>query len=155
MNTQFQTNPAKAAVTCDSPTAEDWKNAFSQHTPEGFAAAFAPDIVLEATTLNVPVRGRDKVKLVMAAASKIYKSLKFTDMISAGPKQYLEWIAEAHAGETFSGVTVLARDANGSIVHDAIHHRPMKAAIFFAQTLRENLRDEIEPAHFLSEQVIP
>ena len=132
-----------------SDPAEDWKNAFSQRTPEGFAAAFTPDVVLEATILDVPVRGRDKVKLVMAAASKIYKSLQFTDMISTGRKQYLEWIAEAHAGVTFSGVTVLARDANGSIVHVAIHHRPMKAAIFFAQTLRENLRDDIDPAHFL------
>jgi hypothetical protein len=129
--------------------AEDWKNAFSQRTPEGFAAAFAPDIELEATTLNLPVRGRDKVKLVMAAASKIYKSLQFTDMISAGPKQYLEWIAEAHAGVRLSGVTVLTRGVNGSIVHVAIHHRPMDAAIFFAETLRENLRNDIDPAHFV------
>jgi carboxymethylenebutenolidase len=138
-------------MTRDSSSAGDWKGAFAQRTAAGFAAAFAEDIVLEATTLNRPVQGREQVKVVMAAASKLYKSLEFTDTATVGAKQYLEWVAEAHAGVKFSGVTVLTRDTTGSIVHVAIHHRPMEAAIFFSETMGKSLRDELDPTYFLNE----
>jgi hypothetical protein len=88
----------------------------------------------------------------MSAASKIYKSLEFTKDVSAGNKQFLEWVAEAHAGVKFRGVTVLTRDATGSIVHAAIHHRPMPTAMFFSQLLGNSLRGVIDPEHFLFER---
>jgi hypothetical protein len=143
--------PVEAIVTSDSTSAGDWKSAFTKRTADGFAEAFAEDIILEATTLNKPVQGRDKVKVVMAAASKIYKSLDFTATATVGAKQYLEWVAEAHAGVQFSGVTVLTRDTTGSIVHVAIHHRPMEAAIFFSETMGKSLRGELDPTYFLNE----
>jgi carboxymethylenebutenolidase len=141
----------EASMTSDSSSAGDWKGAFAKRTAEGFAEAFAEDIVLEATTLNRPVQGREKVKVVMAAASKLYKSLEFTDTATVGAKQYLEWVAEAHAGVKFSGVTVLTRDTTGSIVHVAIHHRPMEAAIFFSETMGKSLLGELDPTYFLNE----
>ena len=104
--------------------------------------------MLEATILNSPVQGREKVKLIMAAASRVYKSLQFTDAVSAGHKQYLEWIAEAYADIKFQGVTVLTRDATGSILHVAIHHRPLPAAMFFSELLGKSLRGVIDPEHF-------
>ena len=66
-----------------SDIARDWTDAFAQRTAEGFAEAFAENVVLEATILVNPVQGRDNVKQVMAAASKIYKSLEFTKAVSA------------------------------------------------------------------------
>src|SRR5262245_56233685 len=106
----------------DSNT-DDWKSAFAQRTAEGFAGAFAQDIVLEATVLNMPVRGQDSVKQVLAAATDLYKSVQFTHTSSARHKQYLEWIAEAHNGVKFKGVTALTRDPAGLIIRSAIHHR--------------------------------
>jgi len=138
-------------MTRDSSNAGDWKGAFAKRTAAGFAEAFAEDIVLEATTLNRPVQGHEKVKVVMAAASQLYKSLEFTDTATVGTKQYLEWVAEAHAGVKFSGVTVLTRDTTGSIVHVAIHHRPMEAAIFFSETMGKSLRSVLDPTYFLNE----
>jgi hypothetical protein len=141
----------EAIMTRDSSSAGDWKGAFATRTAAGFAEAFAEDIVLEATTLKRPVQGREQVKVVMAAASKLYKSLEFTDTATVGAKQYLEWVAEAHAGVKFSGVTVLTRDTTGAIVHVAIHHRPMEAAIFFSETMGKSLRGALDPTYFLHE----
>jgi hypothetical protein len=138
-------------LTSDSSSGDDWKDAFAKQTAEGFAGAFAEDIVLEATTLNRPVQGREKVTMVMAAASKLYKSLDFTETATVGAKQYLEWVAEAHAGVQFSGVTVLTRDTTGAIVHVAIHHRPMAAAIFFSETMGKTLSGQLDPTYFLNE----
>ena len=141
----------EASITSESSSAGDWKGAFAKRTAAGFADAFAEDIVLEATTLTRPVQGREKVKVVMAAASKLYKSVAFTATATVGAKQYLEWVAEAHAGVQFSGVTVLTRDTTGAIVHVAIHHRPMEAAIFFSETMGKSLRGELDPTYFLKE----
>jgi hypothetical protein len=141
-------------VTNENSSVHDWADAFARRTAEGFAEAFAENVVLEATTLVNPVQGRENVKQVMSAASKIYKSLEFTKAVSAGNKQFLQWVAEAHAGVKFRGVTVLTRDATGSIVHAAIHHRPMRAAMFFSQLLGNSLRGVIDPEHFLFERIV-
>ena len=143
------TQPSAGTVTNENSSAHDWTDAFARRTAEGFAEAFAENIVLEGTALVSPVQGREKVEQVMSAASKIYKSLEFTNAVSAGNKQFLEWVAEAHAGVKFEGVTVLTRDATGLIVHAAIHHRPMRAAIFFSQLLGNSLRGVIDPEHLL------
>jgi pimeloyl-ACP methyl ester carboxylesterase len=150
----LQRQPNGGTMIKEDSNAHDWTDAFAQRTAEGFADAFAENVVLEATTLVNPVQGRENVKQVMSAASKIYKSLEFTKAVSAGDKQFLEWVAEAHAGVKFRGVTVLTRDATGSIVHAAIHHRPMRAAMFFSELLGKNLRGVIGPEHFLGERVV-
>jgi pimeloyl-ACP methyl ester carboxylesterase len=132
-----------------SDTAGDWKNAFSQKTATSFADAFADDVILEASAMNEPVVGRDNVKRVMAAASKIYESLTFTDQSAPDSRQYVEWKAEAFGGFRLSGVTILTRDESGAIGHIAIHHRPMQGAILFSTRLGESLRGEIDSKHFL------
>jgi SnoaL-like protein len=126
-----------STMTNENSSARDWTDAFGRRTADGFAEVFAESVVLEATTLVNPLQGREKVKQAMAAASRICRSLEFTNAVSAGDKQYLEWVAEAHGGVKFRGVTVLTRDATGSIVHAAIHHRPMRAAMFFLRIARE------------------
>ncbi|MDB5576603.1 MAG: alpha/beta hydrolase [Bradyrhizobium sp.] len=129
--------------------ASDWKGAFAKQSSAAFGQAFAAGVVLEASSMIAPVRGRKNVQRVMEAASKVYRSLTFTDQASAGAKQYVEWVAEAHEGVAFAGVTVLTRDDEGAIVHVAIHHRPMDAAIFFSRKMGESLSGVIGPGHFL------
>ena len=133
-------------------SARDWTDAFARRTTDGFAEALAENVVLEATTIVKPLQGREKVKQVMAAASRIYKSLEFTNTVSARDRQYLEWVAEAGGGVKFRGVTVLTRDATGSIVHVAIHHRPMLAAMLFSLLLGKSLNGVVDPEHFLGQQ---
>jgi hypothetical protein len=60
-------------------SAANYKAVFAQGSASAFAVVFAEDVVLEAAGAYWPVSGRENVKRVMEAASKIYESLQFTD----------------------------------------------------------------------------
>lgn len=146
-----------SAIGSPRPTAAaagDWKDAFARKTSEAFGSAFADDIILEASTLVAPVHGRDAVQKVMEAASSVYASLDFTEQATSGNKQYVEWVATAHEGVEFRGVTVLTRNVSGAIAHVAIHHRPMEAAIFFSRLLGEKLKHSLPAGHFLERDLL-
>ncbi|MDQ7809017.1 alpha/beta fold hydrolase [Amycolatopsis sp. A133] len=128
--------------------AAGWTQAFADKSAESFAQAFAEGVVLEASVLARPVRGRDAVKKVMGTASGIYESLEFTEQSHEDNRSYLEWRAVAFGGTEFAGVTVLTRDDGGEIVHAAIHHRPLGAALRFSLELRDRLTGEIPSDHF-------
>jgi hypothetical protein len=133
----------------------DWKGAFAQRSAGAFADAFADDVVLEATTLHKPVSGRENVKQVMEAASKIYESLVFTDQAADGRRQYVEWKARAFGGVELDGVTVITRNEVGAICRLAIHHRPLHAAMLFSTRIGERLQGVIDPVHFLAATNLP
>jgi ketosteroid isomerase-like protein len=127
---------------------QSWTDAFARKSADAFAAAFADDVVLEGSALTRPIEGRDRVMRVMATASTIYESLVFTHEASAGGRSYLEWEATAFGGVVLRGVTVLTKDADGRIVHAAIHHRPLGAALRFSAELGERLTGALDAACF-------
>lgn len=128
--------------------AGDWRSAFANKSAAQFDDAFADDVVLEASVLNFPVAGRENVKTVLAAASKLYEKLDFTNRAAEGSRQYLEWTAQAFDGVQFGGITILTRDDAGAIKHIAIHHRPLQALLQFSSRLGEALDGEIDAKHF-------
>ena len=138
-----------------SDAAGDWKGAFAERSASAFADAFSDDVVLEASALNAPIVGRENVKRVMEAASKVYESLIFTDQAVEGRRQYVEWKARAFDGVDLSGVTVITRNEAGSISHLAIHHRPLQGALLFSHRLGERLRGVIDPSHLLASSRLP
>jgi hypothetical protein len=138
-----------------SDIASDWTGAFAERRASAFAAAFADDVVLEASTLNKPIFGRENVQHVMQAASEMYERLVFTAKAVHGHRQYLEWTAIAFHGVELVGVTVITRNEGGSISRLAIHHRPLEGALLFSQRLGEQLRDVIDPSHFFSISNLP
>jgi hypothetical protein len=75
------TNTASFEPTSD--IASDWTGAFAERRASAFAVAFA-DVVLEASALNRPSFGREKVQHVMEAASKIYEHLVFAAKAADG-----------------------------------------------------------------------
>jgi hypothetical protein len=113
-----------------------------------FGEALADDVVLEASVMRRPIEGRDSVMRVMGIASEVYESLVFTHEASDGPRSYLEWGATAFGGVVLYGVTVLTTDQDGRIVHVAVHHRPLRAALRFSQEMRERVADVVDPGHF-------
>ena len=135
-----------AAAAANAPGG--WTRAFEQKTASAFADAFAPDIVLEATTLAQPVVGAENVKTVMSEASRIYEALAFTQQASDGPRTYLEWEAQAFGGEKLSGITILTKDDAGRIVRAAIHPRPLGGALKFSAELGRRLQGRIDASHF-------
>jgi hypothetical protein len=147
------TNMASFEPTGD--IAGDWTGAFAERRASAFAAAFADDVVLEASTLNKPIFGRENVQHVMQAASEMYERLVFTAKAAHGHRQYLEWTAIAFHGVELAGVTVITRNEGGSISRLAIHHRPLQGALLFSQRIGERLRDAIDPSHFISVSNLP
>jgi hypothetical protein len=139
---------ASLANTADSVRSQQWTQAFAKKSEDAFADAFDPQVTLDASTLAVPVQGLAQVKAVMAAASKIYESLVFTQEAVKGERSYLEWKAVAFGGQELRGVTVLEKNAAGKIVNVAIHHRPLRAALRFSTELGERLRGTIDASHF-------
>ena len=125
-----------------------WRNAFAHKSADEFGAAFADDVVLEASTLLHPIAGREQVKRVMVTASQIYQSLVFTHEASAGSRTYVEWEVSAFDGVVMNGVTILTKDERGQIVRAAIHHRPLAAALRFSAELRERLHGLVDAGHF-------
>jgi NADPH2:quinone reductase len=125
-----------------------WTEAFAAKSAQQFGATLADDVVLEAANLRRPVEGREQVERVMATASGIYESLRFTHEVSSGPRTYLEWEATAFGGLALSGVTILTMDDSGQVVHAAIHHRPLGAALRVSAELRKRLTGVIDPSCF-------
>ena len=99
-----------------APTTDGWRRSFADQSLSQFAEQFADEIVLEATTLAKPVKGKHSVAAVLATASSIYESLEFTAEAQSASTTYLQWRATAFGGMQIEGVTVLERDARSKIV---------------------------------------
>jgi pimeloyl-ACP methyl ester carboxylesterase len=131
--------------------ASGWRHAFADQSQSSFADEFADDIVLEASTLAKPIKGKQQVSAVMAQASSIYESLEFTAEAHNGSTTYLQWRATAFGGMEIKGVTILDRDGSGKIVAAAIHHRSLAAVLRFSAEIRDRLDGVVATDHFLME----
>jgi surfactin synthase thioesterase subunit len=145
---EFLAQNDAGGITAAGVRSQVWTDAFASKSAEQFGAAFADDVVLEGTALTRPVEGREQVMRVMGTASGIYDSLLFTREATGGPRTYLEWEATAFGGVVLEGVTVLTKDGSGQVVHAAIHHRPLGAALRFSRELRKRLTGVVDPGYF-------
>jgi hypothetical protein len=128
-----------------------WQEGFAQQSRSTFAAEFADDVVLDATTLVAPIQGRELVATVMATASSIYETLDFTESAHAGSTSYLQWRATAFGGMEIRGITILDRDADGKVTRAAIHHRPLPMVLRFSAEMRKRLSGVAAAEHFIGQ----
>ena len=135
----------------NTATASGWRQGFAQQSQATFADEFTDEVVLDATTLVKPIRGKQQVAQLLATASSIYESLEFTAEAHDASTTYLQWKATAFGGVQIGGITILDRDANGKIVSAAIHHRPLGAVLRFATEIRNRTGGVIPADHFLQE----
>ncbi|MGU3433035.1 nuclear transport factor 2 family protein [Actinomycetes bacterium M1A6_2h] len=98
---------------------QGWTEAFAAKTEDAFGDAFAENVVLEATTLRVPVSGRED-----------------------------EWEATAFGGTELRGITVLRKNEARQIERVAIHHRPLDVLLTFSDKLGKLTDGLIAPGHF-------
>ncbi|MGV9352129.1 nuclear transport factor 2 family protein [Streptomyces misionensis] len=125
-----------------------WTGAFAAKEEDGFTRALAEDVVLEASALRRPLRGRETVTLVMATASRVYESLEFTRETRDGDRSYLEWEATAFGGMRLLGSTILVRNDAGEITRAIIQHRPLPALLAFSAELGRLLDGRVEDGTF-------
>ncbi len=130
---------------------EGWRRGFADQSQSAFAQQFADEIVLEATTLAKPVKGKRSVAAVLATASSIYESLEFTAEVQSASTTYLQWRATAFGGIQIDGVTVLERDVSSKIVAAAIHHRPLGPVLRFSAEILDRFAGMIPADQFLKE----
>jgi hypothetical protein len=69
---------------------QPWTDAFEKRSTEGFEAALAPDVVLNASALVKPIVGRDLVKINMRTASTMYEHLAFLAPAKSEGRTWLE-----------------------------------------------------------------
>ncbi|SER46484.1 SnoaL-like domain-containing protein [Lentzea xinjiangensis] len=128
----------------------DWTDAFAEKSSAAFGAAFAEDVVLEASVLRRPITGRRQVAHVLEVASGIYESLTFEHQTVDGDRTYLEWEAVALGGTVLRGVTVLTRNSGGLVTRAAIHHRPLDAVLAFSAEVARRTSGVVEASYFAS-----
>ncbi|MEU9318310.1 nuclear transport factor 2 family protein [Streptomyces sp. NPDC048295] len=121
-----------------------WTQAFAAREEDAFAGAFAQDVVLEAPTLNRPVKGREIVALIMGAASRIYESLVFTHEAHNRDRSYVEWEAAAFGGTQLLGSTILVRNENGEIAKAVVQHRPLSGVLAFSAEMGRQLKGQVD-----------
>ena len=79
---------------------EDWVAIVQRNGTEEFAAAFAPNPVLDTSVMNGPCVGVEAIASFFAAtAGGMYDSLAFTNETIDGAKTYLEWEGKAFGKE--------------------------------------------------------
>jgi len=109
-----------------------------------FAAAFAPNAVLDTSVLNGPCIGADAIGSFFAATGGgMYDSLVFTNETIDGRKTYLEWQGKAF-GKDVGGTTILTRDDVGLIQSIRLYHRPTPVLIQFSRELAKRLKGKVD-----------
>ncbi|THD50535.1 hypothetical protein [Phenylobacterium sp.] len=116
-----------------------WLEIIRRPTSTAFAAAFAPDVVLEGGVLLQPVVGPTEVRRVFEATKSLYDAIGFTLEETVAARTYLHWEGRFE-GRPVSGLTVLTRTATGLIGSIALYHRPLAQVVGFASELSRRLR---------------
>jgi hypothetical protein len=115
-----------------------WLEIIQRPTQTAFAAAFALDVVLEASVLAQPLVGPVALRGFFEATRAMYDALAFTYESAGERRIYLEW-AGRYQGRDVAGITLLSKAENGLITAVVLHHRPLDQVIAFAADLEERL----------------
>jgi hypothetical protein len=118
----------------------DWRTLVRKNGTKEFAAAFAANPVLDASTMAGPCVGIDAIGSFFAATtSGMYDSLTFTDETVAGSKTYMEWEGRAF-GTDVGGATIVTRNEAGLIEGIRLYHRPLQVVQLFSAELAKRLK---------------
>ena len=123
---------------------EDWVAIVQRNGTEEFAAAFAPNPVLDTSVMNGPCVGVEAIASFFAAtAGGMYDSLAFTNETIDGAKTYLEWEGKAF-GKEVGGTTILTRNEAGLIQSIRLYHRPLQMVVMFSVELGRRLEGKAD-----------
>lgn len=137
-----------SAETAPRKPGEGWRAIVRKNGTPEFAAAFAPNPVLEASVMNGRLIGVEAIGSFFAAAtSGMYDSLAFTNETVDGVKTYLEWEGKA-SGRDVGGTTILTRNEAGLIESVRLYHRPLQILVLFSAEMAKRLQGKVDPSLF-------
>lgn len=109
--------------------------AFPQERTKEFAAAFAPNPVLDTSVMYRPCVGVDAIASFSPTTNGICDSLTFANETVNGANTYLEWEGKAF-GTDVGGTTIVTRSEAGLIVDIRQYHRPLPTVQLFSRRTR-------------------
>jgi hypothetical protein len=123
---------------------EDWLAIVQRNGTKEFAAALAPNPVLDTSVMKGPCVGVEAIASFFAAtAGGMYDSLAFTNETIDGAKTYLEWEGKAF-GKEVGGTTILTRNEAGLIQSIRLYHRPLQIVMEFSVELGRRLKGKVD-----------
>ena len=123
----------------------EWRAFVRKNGTNEFAAAFAPNPVLETAVMNDPLMGVDAIGSFFAVTTAgMYDSLTFTHETVDGLKTYLEWEGRFHA-DVVGGATIVTRNEAGLIESIRLYHRPLRVVQQFSAELGKRLKGKVNP----------
>jgi len=111
-----------------------WLEIVKRSSEESFAAAFAKDVVLDASVMAAPITGVAGVQRFFEATRAMYDQIVFTGETGEGARTCLEWEG-TFQGRDIAGVTILTRDATDAITSVRLYHRPYDQVVAFSAAL--------------------
>jgi hypothetical protein len=126
--------PMPSETPARSPGA-DWRALVRKNGTKEFAAAFAPNPVLDTSVMCRPCVGVDAIASFSPTTNGIYDSLTFTNETVNGANTYLEWEGKAF-GTDVGATTIVTRSEAGLIVDIRQYHRPLPIVQLFSRRTR-------------------
>jgi hypothetical protein len=115
-----------------------WLEIVKRSNEDSFTAAFAKDVVLDASVLTAPIIGVPGVRRFFEATRGMYDRIAFTGETGEGARTCLEWEG-TFEGRNVAGVTTLTRDATDAITSIRLYHRPYDQVVAFSAELARRL----------------
>jgi hypothetical protein len=122
----------------DLPPGYLWSEIIRRPTLEEFSAAFTANVTLDASVLPGTIRGAPDVRAFFDTTRGMYDTIAFTWEENGASRTYLEWEGE-FAGRLVTGVTILSKDAAGSIESIRLFHSPLFLVNDFSADLLRRL----------------
>jgi hypothetical protein len=113
----------------------DWHALVRKNGTKEFAAAFAPNPVLDTSVMYRPCVGVDAIASFFPTTNGMYDSLTFTNETVDGAKTCLELEGKAF-GTDVGGTTIVTRSEAGLIVDIRQYHRPLPTVQLFSRRTR-------------------
>lgn len=130
-----------------NPPGDAWLEILKRPTEEGFAAAFAKNVVINTSIAARPIVGPIDLGHFFEASRTMYDAINFTQETSSRSRTCLEWEGKFR-GKAIAGTTILAFDANGAIESIQLYHRPYDQVIAYSAELGRRLKGKIDPSIF-------
>jgi len=107
------------------------------------------DVILVTSVLNRPVRGKTEVLKVVKAGAQQYASQTARLLDHVGQRSFFEYDATLTDGQVARGLVSIERNASGKVTELHIAFSPLAAVYSLADSVKQILRDEIDPGFFV------
>ncbi|SAL77388.1 hypothetical protein AWB71_05453 [Caballeronia peredens] len=105
--------------------------------------------VLSSTLLRRDVTGRENIRKIVAAVGKLYTSQTPVFLGTTDDRVLYQYEAELVTGQNISAITIIKRNADGSVPHVTVAFHPLDSVLALAGRLGGSVDADFGPGYFL------